>query len=304
LHAAPGTLKRSPSLTFPIIIHRKEVIAMVTMDSRYGDVKIYAETFEQESLAQVIAIANSPLGENAHIRMMPDMHAGAGCAIGTTMVINDKVCPNLVGVDIGCGVCLVKTDIDFSKDLPRLDSVIRSRIPFGRNIHEEIDQIHDDAFFSQLKCWKNLDAETRSKAIRSCGTLGGGNHFIESYGEGYLSVHTGSRNIGLETAKFYQKQADLQMKERAKEMMLAELQKIDPKDRSEYVASKKGWKPVKTELAFLSGERMKDYIHDVKILQQFAQESRQRILNVIVAEMGGRIVETIELFTTISILNR
>ena len=94
------------------------------LNSKYGEVKIFAKTVEQQAISQIIEMANSPLGKNAHIRIMPDCHAGAGCVIGTTMRVIDKVCPNLVGVDIGCGVDLVRTDIDFSSRLEELDEVI------------------------------------------------------------------------------------------------------------------------------------------------------------------------------------
>jgi RNA-splicing ligase RtcB len=104
-------------------------------NTKYEDIEIYAKTVEQEAISQILEVANSPLGENAHIRIMPDCHAGAGCVIGTTMIITDKVCPNLVGVDIGCGVDLVKTDIDFLNRLEELDDVIRRYIPFGMETH-------------------------------------------------------------------------------------------------------------------------------------------------------------------------
>jgi RNA-splicing ligase RtcB len=110
---------------------------MIQYNSKHGTVIVYAKTVEQEAISQVLEMANSPLGENANIRIMPDCHAGAGCVIGTTMKITDKVCPNLVGVDIGCGVDLVKTNIDFSNRLSELDTVIRKNIPLrNENSHK------------------------------------------------------------------------------------------------------------------------------------------------------------------------
>ena len=177
---------------------------MLTMDSKYGTVKVYAKTIEKEAVSQVYAVANSPVGENAHIRIMPDAHAGAGCVIGTTMVVKDKVCPNLVGVDIGCGVDFVKTDIDFLFRLDELDRVIRDKIPFGTEVHN-----CDKAFpFEKLRCWDNLTNEVKDRARKALGTLGGGNHFIEAYENGGLAVHSGSRNIGLAVAKYYQRLAE------------------------------------------------------------------------------------------------
>ena len=173
-------------------------------NTKYGEITVYAKTIEQEAISQILEMANSPLGENAHIRIMPDCHAGAGCVIGTTMQITDKVCPNLVGVDIGCGVDLVKTNIDFSNRLDELDAVIRKHIPFGMATHSEERPWH----FHHLRCWEHLDKETKNRAMGALGTLGGGNHFIEAYENGWLSVHSGSRNIGYKVANYYQTLAD------------------------------------------------------------------------------------------------
>ena len=145
-------------------------------NTKHGEIIVYAKTVEQEAISQIMEMANSPLGENAHIRIMPDCHAGAGCVIGTTMKITDKVCPNLVGVDIGCGVDLVQTDIDFVHRLDELDAVIRKYIPFGMDTHPT--EVAWD--FEQLRCWKYLDKETKTRAMTALGTLGGGNHFIEA----------------------------------------------------------------------------------------------------------------------------
>ena len=162
----------------------------MVFNTKYGEIFIYAQTIEQDAISQIMEMANSPLGENAHIRIMPDCHAGAGCVIGTTMKIIDKVCPNLVGVDIGCGVDLVKTNIDFASRLEELDAAIRKYVPFGIETHEK-EKRWD---FEELLCWDHLDKEARTRAKTSLGTLGGGNHFIEAYEGGWLSVHSGSRN--------------------------------------------------------------------------------------------------------------
>ena len=108
------------------------------INSKYGIVKIFAKTIEDEALSQIIQMTNSPIGENSHTRIMPDCHAGKGCVIGTTMRITDKVCPNIVGVDIGCGVTLLKTDIDFSTRFEELDRVIRESIPYGTDHHMNV----------------------------------------------------------------------------------------------------------------------------------------------------------------------
>lgn len=136
------------------------------------EVKIFAETFENEAYDQIKRLANYPAYENSIIRIMPDSHAGKGCTVGTTMTITDKVTPNLVGVDIGCGMLTVEL-ADQYIDCEKLDSVIREMVPNGFNIHDTQKANFD---FSNLRCAKQVDL---NRAYLSLGTLGGGNHFIE-----------------------------------------------------------------------------------------------------------------------------
>ena len=252
------------------------------------DVIIYARTIEQEALDQISRMASSPLGQDAHIRIMPDAHAGAGCVIGTTMKISDKVCPNLVGVDIGCGVDLVKTNINFEQRQEELDAVIRKHIPYGMSVHDT--EIPYD--FQRLRCWNNLPKEVQERAKCALGTLGGGNHFIEAYKDGYLSVHSGSRNIGKAVADYYQKIAEKSTSMRIRRKIREELQKIPPKDREAWFreCNLKG-KP--DDLAYLTGLGMEDYLHDVAIMQDFANRNRARILGTITLMMNGEVLEHI-----------
>jgi len=256
-------------------------------NTKYGDISIFAKTVEQEAISQILEMANSPLGENAHIRIMPDCHAGAGCVIGTTMKITDKVCPNLVGVDIGCGVDLVKTNINFRDRLEELDAVIRRYIPFGMDTHKE-EQPWD---FSRLLCWEHLDSETKARAKTALGTLGGGNHFIEAYEDGWLSVHSGSRNIGYKVAAFYQTLAEKRVKEHNYRLMKEELKTIEPCKREQWIAEHKV--SVNRDLCYLTGDDMLAYLHDVNIMQEFANENRRRMLHTIVKAMGGQITDHI-----------
>ena len=257
------------------------------LNTKYDDVHIYAKTVEQEAISQIIQMANSPLGENAHIRIMPDCHAGAGCVIGTTMKITDKVCPNLVGVDIGCGVDLVKTNIDFSTRLEELDSVIRKYIPFGMDTHSS-EQKYD---FTDLYCWDKLDKDTQNRAKTALGTLGGGNHFIEAYEGGWLSVHSGSRNIGYKVAAYYQDLAEKRIKEYNYKLLKEELQTIEPKDREQWLKTHKitGDK----DLCYLTGIDLAHYLHDVAIMQLFANNNRLTMLRRITDAMGGRVLQHI-----------
>lgn len=249
--------------------------------------KIYAKTIEKEAIDQIEKMAKSPLGKNAHIRIMPDCHAGAGCVIGTTMYITDKVCPNLVGVDIGCGVDYVETNIDFSTRLEELDAVIRENIPCGMNVHNEV-QPYD---FTQLRCWDKLKRDTQELAMHSLGTLGGGNHFIEAYDNCGLAVHSGSRNIGWRVAEYYQKLAEKKCFFEHRQKLMEEMKAIEPRLRSEWLKQNKV--EIDKELSFLTGQDMEDYLHDVAIMQKFANDNRKRMLDVIVSKMGGKILEHI-----------
>jgi RNA-splicing ligase RtcB len=242
------------------------------LNTKYGEVKIYAKTIEQEAISQIIQMANSPLGENAHIRIMPDCHAGAGCVIGTTMKITDKVCPNLVGVDIGCGVDLIQVDFQFDGRLEELDEVIRKKIPFGKSVHD----FYQDWDFSDLRCWNKLDEETQDTAYCSLGTLGGGNHFIEAYEGGWLAVHSGSRNIGYKVAKYYQDLAKKRLCDYSHHQLIEELKTIEPKEREQWLADHRV--SIDAELAYLTGQDMEDYLHDVRELQAFANHNRYAML--------------------------
>ena len=259
----------------------------MVFNTKYGEIFIYAKTVEQDAISQIMEMANSPLGENAHIRIMPDCHAGAGCVIGTTMKITDKVCPNLVGVDIGCGVDLVKTNIDFASRLEELDASIRKYVPFGIETHEK--EKHWD--FEELLCWEYLDKESRIRAKTSLGTLGGGNHFIEAYKGGALSVHSGSRNIGYKVADYYQKLAAKRIKERNYSLTKEKIKDIPASEREKWLA--KNRVHVSDDLCFLTGTDMENYLHDVAVMQRFARDNREAMLRAITSAMGGEIKERI-----------
>ena len=177
--------------------------------SKYGDFKVFAKSVEQAAISQVFDIANSPLGEDAHIRIMPDAHAGKGCVIGTTMRYNGKICPNVVGVDIGCGVLAYKLDCS-SIDFEKLDEACRYVIVSGRNARDRAIRIdYQKELLSDLRCWDNIS--NKEYIFKSLGTLGGGNHFIEidtaEDGSYWLMIHSGSRNLGKQVADIYQKLA-------------------------------------------------------------------------------------------------
>jgi len=260
------------------------------LNTKYGKIKIFAKTLEEDALGQIVTLANSVLGEGANLRIMPDAHAGAGCVIGTTMKITDKICVNLVGVDIGCGVDLIKTNIDFNSRLEELDDVIRKYIPYGKRHHEKVKTYRD---FSKLKCWDKLKKETREVATKSLGSLGGGNHFIEAYDNGYLAVHSGSRNIGWRVAQYYQIQAEKQVSQRMTKLKEQALKTIPENLRENWLKENKSKVAIDSDIAYLVEDLMFDYLHDMNIMQEFAIVNRKAMLEIIVSKMNGRITDQI-----------
>ena len=214
---------------------------MLELKGKYNIAKVFTDNVDNETISQVIELLNQDYIKDAKIRIMPDCHAGAGCVIGTTMTISDKVCPNLVGVDIGCGMLAVRI-AEKDIDLPKLDDVINAYVQAGFNVNEE-----PLGNFSHLK---DLVAPADiSLAYRSIGRLGGGNHFIEldkdDDGNLWLVIHTGSRHLGLEVAKHYQELAYKQLKD------INALKMHEPH--------------IPKSLCYVSGQAFKDYIHDMDI---------------------------------------
>lgn len=260
-----------------------------------SDLKIFTDNIEPEALNQIYTLIKQPAFSDCKVRIMPDVHAGKGCVIGFTADLGDKVIPNIVGVDIGCGMlcCEIgKVDIDYEK----LDSVIREHIPAGRAVREEeinFPQLEDLYCKEQLRNMEWLKC--------SLGTLGGGNHFIEidedSDGMKYLVIHTGSRNLGKQVAEIYQQMAidDMQgMNKLAEESqkLIAEYKAAGrQKEIQRGLAQlKRKWQPNKLnipkELCYLTGENREMYLHDMKICQEFARVNRRAIQDIIFYYMG------------------
>ncbi len=248
-----------------------------------SDIKIYAKTLENTAFEQIKELGYFEPYLNSKIRIMPDCHAGAGCTIGTTMEIKDKITPNLVGVDIGCGMLTVELK-EKEIDLPKLDAVINEFVPNGFNIHETQQTEFD---FSRLICKKHLNIE---RAKLSIGSLGGGNHFIEvgrnSKGNLFLVIHSGSRNIGGQVAKYYQNIAISNLTDNSKERkeLIAKL-KAEGRQKEIAQAIKKLKKPtINKDLAYLTGVDFDNYMHDMKIMQEYAVLNRRTIANIILSK--------------------
>ena len=232
---------------------------MVEIKGRYGTAVIFTDELETSAIGQIKAFCDQKYSAESKIRIMPDVHAGKGCVIGTTMTIADKIVPNLVGVDIGCGMLTVKLR-EKRIDLPKLDSFIRRNIPYGREVRERPHRSHGRLDISSLRCAGKIDTRRAKECL---GTLGGGNHFIEiDHDEDalYLVIHSGSRNPGLRVAEYYQEVAYKACGGRA---------------QSE----------IPYELAFLSGKDLDDYLFDMEFMQRFAELNRTIIKEIILDGM-------------------
>lgn len=259
---------------------------METITNKIGNItKIFARTFEEEAYRQIETLANHEAYLNSKIRIMPDAHAGKGCTVGTTMTITDKVTPNLVGVDVGCGMLAVKL-LDKEIDFKKLDRIIKTKIPHGFNVHKEQKAIFD---FSYLRCKDFVNIE---RAKLSIGSLGGGNHFIEvgvdDDGSYFLIIHSGSRNLGTGVCKHYQDLAIKNLTDRSEEVKeLIEKLKEDGREKDIQSEIKKLQLPnVNRELAYLTGSDFDDYMNDMRITQEFAYLNRIIMSDIIINEMG------------------
>ena len=243
---------------------------MITIKGDFAEAKIYTNELEFSAETQIKKLLDQPFVSGSRIRIMPDVHAGAGCAIGTTMTIKDKVVPNLVGVDIGCGMETVKLE-QTRINLPELDSLIRDRIPAGMEIRKNPHRYLDEIDLEDLRCAQAVNTD---RGELSLGTLGGGNHFIEidkdDEGALYLVVHSGSRNIGLQIAEHYQKKGFEALGGRKNDV-------------------------VPYDLAYVEGRDLEDYLHDMRIMQEFAELNRYAITDEI---MKGMKLTGTERFTT------
>jgi RNA-splicing ligase RtcB len=239
---------------------------MQELHGKYNTAKVFTGNAEASAIQQITHLLDQEFVSGSKIRIMPDTHAGMGCTIGTTMTITDKVVPNLVGVDIGCGMETVLLS-DKRVDLPQLDKSIHNYIPSGFGIRKEPHHLSDEIDLAALRCAKHVDLE---RAELSIGTLGGGNHFIEldkdDSGQLYLVIHSGSRNLGKQVCEWYQNVA------------------ADKLGRADRV------------LAYAEGALCEDYLHDLDIVQHYADLNRKAIVKELVKRAK---LKAKEQFTTV-----
>lgn len=245
------------------------------------DVKVYADLnkVDQKAIDQVDALVKEDAFKDSKVRIMPDVHPGTGCVVGFTADLGDKVIPNIVGVDIGCGVLVSKLknqEIDYKK----LDTIIRLEIPSGREVNVELSSFEYDKsldFVDRLRCKKHL--RNLERMVCSMASLGGGNHFIEigedSEYSKYLIVHTGSRNLGLQVCNYYQSLAIRKSKYYNDDDRRNIVEKLKSEGRQLEISSAlKKIPTVSKEFAYLEGQDRDDYLHDMKICQNFAMSNR------------------------------
>lgn len=267
----------------------------------YNQAIVFTDVCEESAIKQIEGMCNFEPLQNCKIRIMPDVHTGSSCTIGTTMTIKNVVIPNMVGVDIGCGMLTIKLntkEIDFEK----LDNVIKQFVPSGRTVREEIHKNMAQIDLSKLKCYEKIG---ELYAQKSLGTLGGGNHFIEVDKDNnenyYLIIHCGSRHLGVEVAEYYQEEAYRELCGNSQKQIDAMIEQLKQEGRSKeiqfmIISLKNQTTAVPREMAYVQGQLFDDYIHDMKLVQEFAMLNRQTIAEEILKYMGWECVDS---FSTI-----
>ena len=265
---------------------------MLEIKGKINTAICYASVIEEEAIEQIRRMCDYEFTAGSRIRIMPDVHAGKGCTIGTTMTVTDKAVPNIVGVDIGCGMYTVKLgkrDIDFKK----LDEAAHF-IPSGMNVWEGRQEHFD---LEQLRCYRDLKDTKRLE--RSLGTLGGGNHFIEidesADGEKYLVIHSGSRNLGKQVAELYQKLAVELSKGKEeyfkkRDEIIRAYKEQGRKKEIQAALKQINWERkeslIPEDLCFLYGSYLEDYLHDVEVCQRFARRNREKMAEILLERAG------------------
>ena len=233
----------------------------------YASAEIFSEQVEEYAVAQIQMICDNKVSAGSTIRVMPDVHPGKVGTIGRTMTVGERVLPNLVGIDIGCGITLTKLKRK-KAEFQKLDTVIRENVPSGGNIRGKAHRRSVEFDYESLRCFHNIHAD---RAGRSLGTLGGGNHFIEldrdDDGSMYVAVHIGSRHLGKEVTEYYLKCGQRELKEQGIE--------------------------VPYELTWLTGRLKEDYLHDLQVVQEYAELNRQVIMEELAKGMKWKMQESI-----------
>lgn len=270
---------------------------MIEINGRFTNAKIFSQTALQTAVDQIQELTDQAFMAGTKVRIMPDYHAGKGCVIGTTIQLQDRVVPNLVGIDVGCGVFVAQLDVT-TVDFAQLDAIIRTYVPSGQDIHKEVSPSRHFVEFEgkQFRASGLKDDYTNL----SLGTLGGGNHFIElakdEDDQHYLLIHTGSRYVGAKVANWHQKRAyeNLRREDLTEKIEAMKQQGRQQEIQSMIQAYKEQTPFVPKDLSYLEGEAFHDYIHDMKIAQQFARMNRWTIAETIAKQMDWHFTDTFD----------
>lgn len=270
---------------------------MIEINGRFTNARIFAQTALQTAIDQIQELTDQAFMAGTKVRIMPDYHAGKGCVIGTTIQLQDRVVPNLVGIDVGCGVFVAQLDVT-TVNFAQLDAIIRTYVPSGQDIHKEVSPSRHFVEFEgkQFRASGLKDDYTNL----SLGTLGGGNHFIElakdEDDQHYLLIHTGSRYVGAKVANWHQKRAyeNLRREDLTEKIEAMKQQGRQQEIQSMIQAYKEQTPFVPKDLSYLEGEAFHDYIHDMKIAQQFARMNRWTIAETIAKQMDWHFTDTFD----------
>lgn len=269
---------------------------MINLKGINGTAKVFTDNVEQAAIDQIIGMLNSDITNNKQVRIMPDVHAGKGSTIGTTIMGDiDRISPNIVGVDIGCGISMWKLDVLVEDiNLPELDRKAIETIPTGFSVHEMEQEVLvrlEDLTF---------EVENRARVLQSIGTLGGGNHYLEmaadENGEVWLSVHTGSRGLGVQVAKHHQALADEQVKIKRSEEIVNTIDPLKAAGRFQEIEAtviklRESYLEEVKDMASLTGDKLTDYLNDMVIAQEYAIANRRHILENLVQSMGWSVLD-------------
>ena len=265
---------------------------MEKITGKYAQAKIFADDAEDYAKAQIEMICNNEVSDGCIVRIMPDVHPGQAGPIGLTMTVGRRIIPQLLGIDIGCGIVCIQLR-EKRMELQKLDKVIRERIPSGFKIRQKSHHRAEAFELQELRCFKHV---SREKAVLSLGTLGGGNHFIEAdrsdTGDIYIVVHSGSRHLGVEVADYYQEQGRMALWGGARYQIGQLIETLKSEGRFQEIqpavtALKKEHKiSIPKDLAYVEGKLFEDYIHDMRIVQHFAVLNRKAMMDVILSGMG------------------
>ena len=268
---------------------------------RYNNAKVFTENIEEQAIEQIQTLCNQEFTKDTKIRIMPDVHAGKGCTIGFAGDLGEFVIPSIIGVDIGCGVLVVKLgNVDIDGD--KVDKIIRKNIPSGKNVHMEENHNFDDKL-NKIKMLNELVDISRIR--KSIGSLGGGNHFIEintdKLGNKYLLIHTGSRNLGNQIAQYYQNIAIKYQKEKkknARQELIQEYKNNNKENEINSILQEFDMQILPNDLCYLENEDRENYLNDLLICQEYANFNRETIANNILIELTDNNLDNYEYFHT------